>query len=229
MNSKLHYLPQLREKIGVFHDRKNAGEVLAGMLHRWTGRNAIVLAVPSGGVPVAVEVAGVLDLPLDVAVVSKILLPWNTEAGFGAVGFDGTVWINRDYVEYYGLDQSAVYEQTQAALEKVGRRVELFRGGRPWPDLKDKAVILVDDGIAYGSTLRVAVTALFNTGAGKIIIAVPTAHEESLSPLMDRVNALYCANIRSGPRFAVASAYRHWDDVDEADAVRMVASFRKGH
>ena len=226
MRNKLYDLPQLRQRIGVFRDRKHAGQILAEMLHEWEGSKAVVLAVPSGGVPVAVEVAGALDLPLDVAVVSKILLPWNTEAGFGAVGFDGTVWINKEFVDYFGLDQSAIEYQTQAALEKVQRRVKLFRADWPWPDLENQPVILVEDGIAAGSTLRVALMALHNTGARKIIVAVPTAHQESLIHIMDRVDALYCANIRNGPQFAVAAAYQQWDDVDETDASRMLTSVR---
>lgn len=227
MNSKFYEIPRLRQKIGVFQDRKHAGRILAEMLHEWKDSNALVLAVPSGGIPVAVEVAGALGLSLDAAVVSKILLPWNTEAGFGAVGFDGSVWINGDYVDYYRLDQSTIDQQTQATVEKVRRRVKLFRGDRPWPDLHNRPVIVVDDGIAAGSTLRVAVQALRNTGGGKIIIAVPTAHEESLIRILDKVDALYCANIRSGPQFAVAAAYLSWDDVDENDAAEMLASYQK--
>jgi len=227
MNSKLYDIPKLRQQTGVFQDRRHAGQILAEMLHKWKGSKALVLAVPSGGLPVAVEVAGSLELSLDVAVVSKILLPWTTEAGFGAVGFDGSVWINREYVNYYGLDQPTIEQQTQATLKKVQRRVKLFRGNQAWPDLQHRPVIVVDDGIAAGSTLRVAVQALRNTGAVKIIVAVPTAHEESLGPILDGVDALYCANIRSGPQFAVAAAYRQWDDVDESDADRMLASFQK--
>jgi putative phosphoribosyl transferase len=176
-------------------------------------------------VPVAVEIARALALPLDVAVVSKILLPWDTEAGFGAVGFDGSVWINEEYAAYYGLDKLAVEQQTRAAQDKVRRRVKLFRGDRQWPDLANRTVILVDDGIAAGSTIRVALAALRNSGAGKIVVAVPTAHEEALGKIMQSVDELYCANIRSGMQFAVASAYILWDDVDEADACRMVRSF----
>ena len=226
MNNKLYDLPQLRQRVGVFRDRKHAGQILAEMLQEWKGSKAVVLAVPSGGVPVAVEVAGVLGLSLDVAVVSKILLPRNTEAGFGAVSFDGTVWINKEFVDYFGLDQSAIEQQTQAALEKVQRRVKLFRADRSRPDLKNQPVILVDDGIAAGSTLRVALMTLHHIGARKIIVAVPTAHQESLVHIMDRVDALYCANIRGGPQFSVAAAYQYWDDVDENDARRMLTSFR---
>jgi putative phosphoribosyl transferase len=227
MNNKLFDIPRLRQKISVFRDRRHAGQILADMLHEWRGGKAMVLAVPSGGLPVAVIVAGALNLSLDVAVVSKILLPWNTEAGFGAVGFDGSVWINQEYIDYYRLDQSTIEQQTQAALNKVQRRIKLFRGGRQLSDLQHRPVIVVDDGIAAGSTLRVATQALRNTGAVEIIVAVPTAHEESLVRIMNVVDALYCANIRSGPQFAVAAAYQHWDDVDETDAQKMLASFQE--
>ena len=193
-----------------------------------SGRTAaLVLAVPSGGVPVAVEVAAALQLPLDAAVVSKILLPWNTEAGFGAVAFDGTVWINREYADYYRLDTETIEQQTRATMKKVERRVRLFRDDRPWPDLHHRAVIVVDDGIVAGSTLRVAVQALRNCGAAEIIVAVPTAHEQSLVRIMDNVSAIYCANIRKGAQFAVAEAYRLWDDVNENAAAAMITSYNR--
>jgi len=226
MNNKLYDKQNLRQKISVFRDRSHAGQVLADMLHEWRGDNAVVLAIPSGGLPVAVEVAGALKLPLEVAVVSKILLPWTTEAGFGAVGFEGSVWINQQYVDHYRLEQPTIKQQTQAALNKVKRRVKLFRGDRPWPDLQNRPVIIVDDGIAAGSTMRVAIRALRNSGAMKIIVAVPTAHEESLIQIMNGVDTLYCANIRSGAQFAVAAAYQHWDDVAETDADLMLTSFQ---
>ncbi len=88
MKSKLYEIPQLRQKTGIFQARKHAGQILTEMLHEWKDSKAMVLAIPSGGVPVAVEVAGILGLSLDVAVVSKILLPWNTEAGFSALRND---------------------------------------------------------------------------------------------------------------------------------------------
>lgn len=226
MNIKLYDKPELRQKISIFRDRRHAGKVLADMLHEWRDSKAMVLAVPSGGLPVAVEVAGALNLSLEVAVVSKILLPWTTEAGFGAVGFDGSVWVNQGYVDHYRLDRPTIKQQTQAALKKIQRRVKLFRGDRPWPDLQNRPVILVDDGIAAGSTMRVAIQALRNSGAVEIIAAVPTAHEESLVRIMKEIDTLYCANIRSGPQFAVAAAYLHWDDVDETDADRMLTSYQ---
>ncbi len=227
MAYKIYEVPEMRERLGVFRDRKHAGQVLAAMLNHCQDSNAIILGIPSGGIPVAVEIAHTLNLPLDVAVVSKILLPWNTEAGFGAVAFDGTVWINRDYVNYYRMGEAAVKQQTHAAIEKVKRRIKLFRDDRPWPDFSKKTVILVDDGIAAGSTIRVAIKALNNTRARKIVVAVPTAHLESLDSLTDQVDSVYCPNIRSGSQFAVAAAYLKWDDVDETEAKRMLDAFSK--
>lgn len=225
MKGSVQDLPHLRERTGVFRDRKHAGQVLAEMLGEWKGGRALVCAIPSGGVPVGVELAAALNLPLDVAVVSKILLPWNTEAGFGAVGFDGSVWISEEYVSHYSLDAPTIEEQTMAAREKVRRRVELFRADRQWPNLADRTVIVVDDGIAAGSTMRVALAALRNIGARRLIVAVPTAHRESLGHIANMVDELYCPNIRSGWQYAVASAYLLWDDVDEIKACRMVHSF----
>jgi putative phosphoribosyl transferase len=157
MKGKLHEIPELRQKSGVFRDRKHAGQVLADMLLELQDGKAMVLAVPSGGLPVAIEAAGALNLTFEVAVVSKILLPWTTESGFGTVSFDGSIWINQEYVDFYSLDQSTIEQQTQAALHKVQRRFRLFRRNRPWPDLQYLPVIVIDDGIAAGSTLRVAV------------------------------------------------------------------------
>lgn len=224
MQSIIHDIAEYRERTGVFRDRQHAGRMLAEMLAEWKGSQALVFAIPSGGVPVAVEVAETLALSLDVAVVSKILLPWTTESGFGAVGFDGSVWINEDFADHYNLGREVIDQQTRAAQEKVRRRVELFRGDRPWPDLAKRTVILVDDGIAAGSTMRVALAALRNKELDKIIVAVPTAHRESLGRIISGVDELYCANIRSGWQFAVASAYQVWNDVEESEARRMVQS-----
>lgn len=196
------------------------------MLKSWQGSKAIVMGVPSGGVPVAAECARLLELPLDVAVVSKILLPWNTESGFGAVGFDGNVWINEEYAEYFGLDEAAIAAQIEAAKRKVTRRVKRFRGNLAWPDLSTHPVILVDDGLAAGSTMRVAAESLRRSGARQIVVAVPTAHYDSFSRITDLVDEIYCANIRQGAQYSVAAAYEHWSDVEEDDALQILNEFR---
>ncbi|UCF90392.1 MAG: phosphoribosyltransferase [Desulfobacterales bacterium] len=214
-------LPHLREKTRVFSDRAQAGEILADVLDAAPSSPDLVLGIPAGGLPVAAVIHRRLGLDLDVAVVSKITLPWNTEAGYGAVAFDGTVRLNQAMLAHIGLSPQQIKEGIEKTRRKVRRRVRRLRGGRPWPDLTRRAVILVDDGIASGFTLRVAVEAIRKAGAGSITVAVPTGHRASLPPIASAVSAVYCPNIRGGMRFAVADAYANWSDVtaEELDAL----------
>ena len=225
------HLPQnvisLSEKfnhIRVFQDRVHAGEIVAGMLEAYCRSDAIVMAIPAGGVPVAKVIAAKLDLPLDMAVVSKITLPWNTEAGYGAIAFDGTVRLNDELVERTGLAKNEVELGIEKTSRKVVRRVTELCGNRALPDLTSRAVILVDDGIASGLTMRVGVEALRKAGAKHLIVAVPTGHENSVNDLAREVEAIYCANIRSGWSFAVADAYQRWSDVSEEELRVLLAS-----
>lgn len=217
-DASLHDLPELRDRSQVFRDRAHAGDVLAGMLSGFRGSGALVLGIPAGGVPVAARVATTLGLELDVAVVSKILLPWTTEAGYGAVAFDGSTWIDRRAAVRLGLTDAEVLEGTAKARAKVARRVALLRGGRTL-DVDGRTVILVDDGVAAGSTLRAAIAALRRQNVARLVVAVPTGHGRSLADLVDAVDALYCANVRHGVSFAVADAYQAWRDVAEDEVV----------
>jgi predicted phosphoribosyltransferase len=174
-------------------------------------------------VPVGAVIASQLDLPFDVAVVSKITLPWNTEAGYGAVAFDGTIRLNDDLVAHIGLAEDEVHEGIERTTSKVARRAERLRGKQPFPNLSKRPVILVDDGLASGFTMRVAVEALRKTGAGHIIVAVPTGHRGAVESIAGEVEALHCPNIRGGWRFAVADAYERWSDVDEEEVIRILA------
>jgi predicted phosphoribosyltransferase len=203
----------------VFKDRPAAGRSVAGMLKQYKDSNAIVLAIPAGGVPVATEIARALGLELQVIPVSKVLFPWTTEGGFGAVAFDATVWIDRGAVENFGLETEQIEKATAEARAKVERRNARLRGNRPLPELK--TVILVDDGIAAGSTMRTAIAALRKHGAGRIVVAVPTAHARSVEALRRLADEIVCPDIRGGMRFAVADAYQEWRDLsdDEIEAM----------
>lgn len=145
------------------------------MLDVYRRTDAIVLAVPAGGVPVTGVIARRLAISLEVAVVSKISLPWNTEAGYGAVAFDGTMRLNEDLVAHLGLTEEQIQEGVNQTTQKVIRRIKRFRGDRPFPDLTQRPAILVDDGLASGFTMLVAIEALRKTGTGAICVAVPTA------------------------------------------------------
>ena len=219
-------LSQLRDKIRVFDDRFDAGRKLAEMLSVYKNSNAIILALPAGGVPVAAAMAEILNLPVDVAVVSKITLPWNTEVGFGAIAFDGTVLLNDTFLKSAGLNNDEINQRIRMTREKVNRRLNYLRGSKPFPDLTGKTVLIVDDGIASGFTMRTAIKAVKKLNAKEIIIAVPTAHSESLRDLLPMANSIYCPNLRSGFGFAVAEAYKKWSDVDERDALEILKRFK---
>lgn len=224
---KIFDLPKLRNRLRVFHDRASAGKELAGMLKEFRNSHATVMGVPAGGVAVAVEIAGTLHLPLDTAVVSKITLPWNTEAGYGAVAFDGTVILNEELLSRLNLSDQEIQAGIKNTEQKVSRRVTMFRGDRPLPDFK-RPVILVDDGLASGFTLRVAIKALRRNGAEHLILGVPTAHSESVQAISEEVEAIYCPNLRSGLSFAVADAYERWSDLDDQEVIRILQEFKPG-
>lgn len=209
----IHSDPDRVDKRQVFRDRAHAGTVLAQMLKDFCDTDTLVLAIPAGGVPVAVEIARHCRLAMDIMPVSKILFPWTTESGFGAVAFDGTCWIDERLVERFKLHEKAIRKMQSNAENKVRQRTQRYRDNKPFPDLSGRTVILVDDGIAAGSTVRAGVLSLKKLRAGKIIIATPTAHAASLAEIAQMVTEIYCPNIRHGYRFAVADAYQDWSDV----------------
>ena len=214
--------PMCRDRTRVFRDRAEAGAALARLLAAHSITRGRVLGIPAGGLPVAAVVAEKLALPLDVAVVSKITLPWNTEAGYGAVAFDGSVQLNGPMLNHAGLSKDQVDDGIHRTREKVKARVRRFRGDDRALDVQGETVLLIDDGIASGFTYRAAVEALRRVGAQAIVAAVPTAHRESLERLRAQVDKIVCVNLRAGWAFAVADAYVNWHDVNEDDALALL-------
>lgn len=206
----------------AFRDRAAAGRELARMLERYRGSQALVLAIPSGGVPVAAEIAKSLGLTLDVVPVSKVLLPWTTESGYGAVAFDGSVWIDEEARKRWNLTREQIDQGITEARVKVARRNFRLRGSRPLPDVAGRSVILVDDGIAAGSTMRTAIGTLRKLSPAEIVVAVPTAHEISLEAIAKLADHVCCANSRGGFSFAVADAYEIWRDLTEDEIAAML-------
>jgi len=220
---RLADLPELRDRAGVFADRAEAGRVLAGMLEGYRGGDALVLAVPAGGVPVAAALAAELGLELDVAIVSKITPSWQTEIGYGAVAFNGTVRLNRPMMARLGIDEDEERAGIERTQEKVRRRVRELRGDRPLPDVSGRTVLLVDDGLASGFTMLVAAEAVRAAGAAQVVVAAPTAHADTLDRVAGAADRVYIANLRGGGRFAVAEAYRNWYDVSLEEVQRLLA------
>ncbi|MGA2680873.1 MAG: phosphoribosyltransferase family protein [Candidatus Bathyarchaeia archaeon] len=227
MVAKIVEEPTLRERVQVFRDRFQAGKLLAEKLREYCQeKNAIVLAIPAGGIPVGNVIAKELAVPMDVVIVRKTQIPWNTEAGFGAVTWDGETILNEPLVEQLGLTNEEIEESISKAKRNVQERLRKFRGDKCLPQLRDKIIILVDDGLASGFTMLAAVRSARKSQPKKIIVAVPTASLGAVELLMPEVDEIVCLNIRSGPSFAVAAAYENWYDLTDEDALRIL--FGKG-
>jgi putative phosphoribosyl transferase len=221
-------LPELRDRIAVFRDREHGGEILAKMLAEFADGDATIMAIPAGGVPVAKVMAERLHLPLGLAVVSKITLPWNTEVGYGAVAYDGTVRLNDNLLARLRLTKEQIEQGIDKTLRKVENRVKTLRDIGSLVGFSGQQAIVVDDGLASGFTMSVAIEALKKTGIGSLSVAVPTGHESSIVRIANEVDTLYCANIRGGFSFAVADAYLKWSDVREEEIVAIMASLVEG-
>ena len=190
-----------------FRDRADAGRVLAGQLARYTGRNdVVVLALPRGGVPVAYEVARTLGVPLDVFLVRKLGLPGHEELAMGAIASGGIRLINEEVVDAYAVSDAQIAAVTEAEQRELERRERLYRDNRPLPPLRDRTVILVDDGLATGATMRVAVLALRYEAPARIVVAVPVAAAETCDDFREIVDDIVCAET-PWPFYAVGVWY----------------------
>ncbi len=216
----------LHDRQHVFRDRRDAGILLGEMLIEYGSSNAVVLAIPAGGIPVAREAARLLNLKLDVAIARKVQLPDEPEAGFGAIGPDDVLVLNDDLINATGLTQDIIERQVQKARQSVRWREEIFRENQPYPSLKRKIVIIVDDGIASGYTMLAVIRFAKESGASKVIVAVPTASERATEMVLQEADEVYVLNVRSGPVFAVADAYEHWNDISDDEALSILQTSR---
>lgn len=175
-------------------DRTEAGRRLATELARYADRaDVIVLALPRGGVPVGYEVARALRAPLDVFVVRKLGVPGHEELAMGAVASGGIRVLNDQVVRALGIPRDVIEDVTASELRELERREQLYRGERAAPDVRERVVILVDDGLATGATMQAAIAALRQRGPARIVVAVPTAAPETCTQLRDEVDDLICA------------------------------------
>ena len=205
-----------------FRDRRDAGRRLAEELKQEiTPNDVYVLGLPRGGLPVADEVAIALDASLDVLVVRKIGAPFNPELAVGAVASGGITVYSESILSLLGLtetDMQSTLEKEHAELE---RRERVYRGDRPFPSLEGKTVILVDDGIATGATMQAAVDAVRAMQPGRLVVAVPTAAEDSVVRLgrsADQVVALSTPE----PYVAVGAWYEHFSQLDDSEVLEIL-------
>jgi len=203
-----------------FEDRQAAGRALASVLsERYVGVEGIALAIPRGGVPVAFEVAQALEIPLDVVVPRKIPIPWEPEAGFGAVTADGTVLLNEPLVAQLGLTEPQIRQLAAQVKEEVRRRLKVYRGNQPMPDLKGKTAFLVDDGLASGFTMLTAVRSVRRGEPREIVVAVPVSPRRSVKVVEPEADDLICLIVQESAPFAVASFYRAFPDLSDEQVI----------
>ena len=219
MEAKLLEEPSYRNRKFVFDDRLHAGELLAYKLRDCIDPRSMVLAIPAGGVPVGYMVSRNLKVPFDVLVVRKIQVPWNPEAGFGAVAWDGTTILNERLLLRLGLNHKSVQKCIAKTETIVRERIKKFRGDRVFPDLKGRTVVLVDDGLASGFTMLVAVKSVKKRSPGRVVVAVPTSSLSAIDLLLPHVDLLVCLNVREEPIFAVADAYKRWYDLSDEEVL----------
>jgi putative phosphoribosyl transferase len=194
----------------MFQDRQDAGRQLAQALSDYADRDdVVVLGLPRGGVPVAFEVARELDAPLDVFVVRKLGLPRNPELAMGAIASGGVRVMNEDVVRQTGVSDEDIERVAEEEREELKEREEIYRGARPSVDLEDTTVVLIDDGMATGATMRAAVQALREHHPEMIVVAVPTAPPETCSEFEGVADRLVCLET---PRsfMGVGGSYRQF-------------------
>jgi predicted phosphoribosyltransferase len=200
-----------------FRDRVDAGQALATHLRKYAARpDVVVLALPRGGVPVGYEVAKALGAPLDVFVVRKLGVPGHEEYAMGAVASGGIRVLSDDVVRELGLTQADVERVAARETAELARREQLFRGDRPEPELSGRTVILVDDGLATGSTMKVAVKALTTKKPAAIVVAVPIASADTCREFERDVHEVVCA-VTPEPFRAVGLWYQDFSQTTDAE------------
>jgi putative phosphoribosyl transferase len=211
----------------MFDDRSQAGHVLTGELDAYTGRDdVVVLALPRGGVPVAFEVARSLGAPLEVYPVRKLGVPGHEELAMGAIAGDGTRVVNQAVIEELGISQSTIAAVAATEQQKLERANRVYRDRLPRTELQGKVVIVVDDGLATGSTMRAAVAAVRRQEPARIVVAVPTGAESVCQELERDANEVVCASTPE-PLLAVGQAYRNFEQVTDEDVRAMLRAARE--
>lgn len=210
-----------------YEDRQEAGDRLAEELEKLDLRDALVLGIPRGGVVVAARVAEKLDLPLDIIIPRKVGSPFNPEVAVGAVTQDGTVLLNRMVLDLYNISQEEVDTAVREQIGEIKRRMVRYRGSDKYPEGKGKMVLLVDDGIATGFTVRAAIESIKKMFAPrKIILAVPVAPPDTLKTLGEEVDEVVCPLVPDN-FYAVGQFYRVFDQTGDEEVRELLDRNKK--
>lgn len=213
----------------LFRDRRHAGTRLAAALEEELGRRAdmVVLALPRGGVPVGAEVARALGAPLDVFVVRKLGYPGREELAMGAIASGGVRVINRDVVDELGVPPRMIAEVAAREAREIARREAAYRGGREPLDVRGRTVLLIDDGLATGSTMRAAIAALRELGPARVVVAAPVGSEPACRSLAEVADGLLCLATPS-PFRAVGLWYEDFEQTSDDEVRRLLQEPAEG-
>jgi putative phosphoribosyl transferase len=210
----------------MFNDRKDAGEKLAEALHVYKDKDALVLAIPKGGVEVGYQVAKALNADFSIIITRKLPYLDNPEAGFGAIAEDGSSFIFEFAI--YELVPHIIERIVEEQKQEITRRIEVLRQGKPLPEVTDRIVILVDDGIAMGSTMRASIKLCKNQKAEKIVVGAPVAGKRVVAEISELVDEIVV--VETPPFFrAVAQVYRNWYDVSDQEAIDILEKWGNEH
>ncbi|HIC7356876.1 TPA: phosphoribosyltransferase [Legionella pneumophila] len=206
-----------------FQDRYQAGQLLGRKLKSYANRNdVIVLALPRGGVPVAAMISEVINAPLDLMIVRKLGVPGHEELAFGALASNKIKVYNEELLQYLQLSQKDINQVISQEENELARRNRAYRGDKPFPDLKNKIIILVDDGIATGASMRAAVLALRKESPKKIIVAVPVAPED-MNDIMKNVADEYVCLISPLSFNAVGLWYEDFSQTEDEEVLYLLS------
>lgn len=207
----------------VFRDRREAGRLLAAKLSTYAGKpDIVVLGLPRGGVPVAFEVARALAAPLDVFLVRKLGVPGHEELAMGAVASGGVVVLNDDVIARLGIAPEEIDAVAAKETAELARREQLYRSGRTSPEFSGRTVILVDDGLATGATMRAAITALRQSGPARIVTAVPTAAPDICEEFRKQADEIVCY-MTPAPFLAVGRWYEDFGQTTDNEVCALLA------
>jgi len=204
----------------IFENRVDAGRRLAARLGRYAGPDAIVLAIPRGGVVVGYEVAAALGVPLDVVIPRKIGAPGQLELAIGAIGDDVSA-LDEETVRYLGVSEEYIRDEIERQRREIERRWRIYHGDRPFPDLKGKTAILVDDGIATGYTTMAAARTIRKKEPAKLVLAVPVAPPESVARLRPEVDEMVVLETPE-PFFSVGSWYYEFEQTTDEEVIALL-------
>lgn len=205
----------------IFADRIEAGRRLATALKDVVSEDAIILAIPRGGVVVGFEIAQTLNVPLDLIIPRKIGAPDNPELAIGAVTEDRTVILDDKLVEYLGVSEGYIEEESERQRLEIERRLSLYRGDAPYPSLKNREVIIVDDGVATGSTMKAAVASVRKREARIIVVAVPVGPFSTIEELKKEADLVICLH-EPEPFYAIGQFYEDFAQTSDEDVRRLL-------